>query len=193
MTKSNWNDRSDKETLKVLKRAFFEDFKRVKKKHIRLMLKSEHKALSRKNSIIPKKAVFFMQRYLKTNQLSVSIFNFRSLLLKYTLLPNYTRERNKLVVFYTNYAKKHCKYNQDLYQNLLIGILSGIDAYRPNKKYSLGAVIMRYAKKHANFDFDVDFRYPYRIKATDFHKIKHCKIPVYTSVSYDTEYMGYDE
>lgn len=185
--KNNWNTESDRQILKRLKDAFFLDLKKVSISTLKNMIKNETKKLTRKNGSFSKQQITQLEKYIKTKKPTSSLFAFRSLLLKYVVLPKYTAERNKIVMFYTNYAARHCKHNVDLYGNLLIGVIEGIDYYDPKKSGKIANSVCLYCKKNANQDIEYDTSYPYRLKATDFLKIKREGIKVYKSVAFRDE------
>lgn len=184
----NWNYQTTAEMVKTLKSAFFQDFKNVKKKHLKLLIKNEKDALSRKNSIFSNKATEYLQNYIIYNKVSPKLFNLRKLILKYSLLPNYISERNKIAMFYVNLARKVSNNNQEAYQNAIIGIIEGIDSYIYSKKYTLGAVIQGYIKKNLNCDFDIDYSYPFKTDASVFYFAKNYNIKLYKSKELKDEY-----
>lgn len=187
MIKNNWNYSTSEQSAKALLDAFLLDLQKVPKKYLKLMLKQEHRSLDRKNAIYDKAAVAALHKFLIDRKPRKRIFLLRKLMLSYCNLPHYIAERNRLAMFYTNYAKKHSKDNEELYNNLIIGIISGIDAFDPYRGATLQSVIVLYAKKHANLDFDYDYRYPFRASSITFHNAKNYNIKLYESVSYDEE------
>lgn len=175
MTK-NWNTKTTEEIVKILKNAFFEDLHSVDKKCLKLLIEKEADSITRSNSIYPKKSLQYLQDFIKQNKVSSYLFNLRKIILRYTFLPNYISERNKIVMFYTNLAKKLCKKNEELYQNIIIGIIEGIDSYTYSKKYALGPVIKSYIQKNANVEFDTDYSYPYKVNSSIYYFSKKYKI-----------------
>lgn len=184
MYKENWNYATSEESCKELMKAFAHDFRKLRKKDIKAFIKAEHKSFKRKNAIFDKKAVRALEKYLVDKKVRKRLFLLRSLLIKHFDMAEYVKARNKLAIYYTNYARKHSSHNEELYNNIMIGVICGIDSHDPFRGSTIQSTIVLYVKKHYNLDFEFDYRYPYRTSSTYFYVAKQNNIRLFESVRY---------